>query len=105
MITEQTPKKTVAVCDTQPITAEGLRTLLASTPDLEFLALSGSLESASATIAALAPDLIVLDKGFGMRAVLDWIHDLKLRENAPAITVWGVSMTEAEALRLLQSGA
>ena len=105
MIIEQESKKKVAVCDTQPITAEGLKKLLATTPDLEFLALAGSLEAATATIAAMAPDLIILDKGFGMRAVLDWIHDLKLKDAAPAITVWGVSMTEAEALRLLQSGA
>ena len=40
-----------------------------------------------------------------MRAVLDWIHDLKLGECAPTLIVWGVSMTEAEALRLLQAGA
>jgi DNA-binding NarL/FixJ family response regulator len=51
------------------------------------------------------PDIVVIDKGFGMRAVLDWIHDLKLSEASPAVTVWGVSMTEAEALRLLQAGA
>jgi two-component system nitrate/nitrite response regulator NarL len=105
MTTELIPKKNVALCDTQPITAEGLKTLLGSTSDLDFLALAGSLESASATVEAMAPDLIVLDKGFGMRAVLDWIHDLKLKEAAPAIVVWGVSMTEAEALRLLQYGA
>src|ERR1700686_4185596 len=104
MITEPGPKKRVTVCDTQPITAEGLKNLLAATPDLEFLMLVGSLEGATAAIAATVPDLIVLDKGFGMRAVLDWIHDLKLRDAAPAITVWGVSMTEAEALRLLQAG-
>jgi two-component system nitrate/nitrite response regulator NarL len=54
---------------------------------------------------AKAPDLIVIDKGFGMRAVLDWIHDLKLKDSLPLIAVWGVSMTEAEALRLLQAGA
>jgi DNA-binding NarL/FixJ family response regulator len=40
-----------------------------------------------------------------MRAVLDWIHDLKMTNASPAVTVWGVSMTEAEALRLLQAGA
>jgi len=105
MITEPESRKRVAVCDTQPITAEGLRTLLGATPDLDFQALMGSLESAMAAVGVLNPDLIILDKGFGMRAVLDWIHDLKLREAAPAITIWGVSMTEAEALRLLQAGA
>src|SRR5260370_877715 len=40
-----------------------------------------------------------------MRAVLDWIHDLKLGDAAARLVVWGVSLTEAEALRLLQAGA
>ncbi len=130
-MTEHPSKKTVAICDTQPITAEGLRNLLASTPDLDSLEAMSSLEAAAAMLAAgswadnahgsggrdgfqdLAvtpgavrpPDLIIVDKGFGMRAILDWIHDLKLKDASPLIVVWGVSMTEAEALRLLQAGA
>ncbi len=102
---EDYPKKTVVVCDTQPITAEGLRNLLAVAGDLEFLASLNSLESATELVAARPPDIVVIDKGFGMRMVLDWIHDLKLAYAPPAVTVWGVSMTEAEALRLLQAGA
>jgi DNA-binding NarL/FixJ family response regulator len=98
-------KKTVAICDTQPITAEGLRSLLVSSPDLEFKQSLTSLESASSFLLAQSCDIAILDKGFGMRAVLDWIHDLKLGEAAPTLVVWGVSMTEAEALRLLQAGA
>jgi DNA-binding NarL/FixJ family response regulator len=104
-MSEDQPKKTVAVCDTQPITAEGLRTLLAATEDLEFLASLNTLEAATHLITGRLPDVLIVDKGFGMRMVLDWIHDLKMAEAAPAVTVWGVSMTEAEALRLLQAGA
>jgi two-component system nitrate/nitrite response regulator NarL len=102
---EDQAKKTVAVCDTQPITAQGLRNLLATSEDLELVEAMNSLDAAGAYVRANAPDIVVVDKGFGMRAVLDWIHDLKLTDAAPAITVWGVSMTEAEALRLLQAGA
>src|SRR5579864_1659431 len=102
---EDHPKKTIAVCDTQPITAQGLRNLLASSPDLELVEAINSLEAAAAFVREKAPDIVVVDKGFGMRAVLDWIHDLKLADASPAVTVWGVSMTEAEALRLLQAGA
>lgn len=98
-------KKTVVVCDTQPITAEGLRSLLAGAGDLEFLASLSSLETATQIVAGHTPDMIVLDKGFGMRLILDWIHDLKIANATPATIVWGVSMTEAEALRLLQAGA
>jgi len=104
-MTEEHRKKTVAVCDTQPVTAEGLRNLLAPSPDLEFLESLISLEAVTALIAASPPDIVVLDKAFGMRVVLDWIHDLKLGDATPAVIVWGVSMTEAEALRLLQAGA
>ena len=98
-------KKTVAICDTQPITAEGLRSLLESNPDLEFQQSLTSLESASAFLQAQSCDMVILDKGFGMQAVVDWISDLKLGDAAPTLIVWGVSMTEAEALRLLQAGA
>lgn len=104
-MTDNHAKKTVAVSDTQPITAEGLKTLLFSSPDLEFLGTLNSLEATTEFVRAKAPDILVLDKGFGMRAVLDWIHDLKLTDVAPAMVIWGVSMTEAESLRLLQSGA
>ena len=102
---EHLAKKRIAVCDTQPITAEGLRNLLASSPNLELTEAMNSLEAAAAYVRVNNPDIVVVDKGFGMRAVLDWIHDLKLTDATPAVTVWGVSMTEAEALRLLQAGA
>ncbi len=67
-----------------------------------FVELAGSSHAAG---DRPAPRYCVVDKGFGMRIVLDWIHDLKLADAAPAVMVWGVSMTEAEALRLLQAGA
>jgi two-component system nitrate/nitrite response regulator NarL len=98
-------KKTIAVCDTQPITAEGLRTLIAASPDLEFLESLDSLLKTTEFVHARSPDIVIVDKGFGARTVLDWIHELKLTDATPAIVVWGVSMTEAEALRLLQAGA
>lgn len=116
-------KTTVAICDTQPITAEGLKNLLVAVTDLEFVGATGTLEAAMASVEpgrssgespeasaeaaapSQTPDIMIVDKGFGMRAVLDWIHDLKLADANPAVMVWGVSMTEAEALRLLQAGA
>lgn len=104
-MTEITTKKKVAICDTQPITAEGLKTLLGTCPDLEFSEMVDSLELASTLLRHRTPDIVLIDKGLGMHAVLDWLNDLKLMEKIPAIVIWGVSMTEAEALRFLQSGA
>jgi two-component system, NarL family, nitrate/nitrite response regulator NarL len=98
-------QKTVVVCDTQPIMLEGLRTLLATARDLRLLAALNSLEIAKALVSAQLPDVVIVDKGFGMRTVLNWIRDLKMAEAPPAVTVWGASMTKAETLQLLGVGA
>ena len=95
------------ICDTQPVTAEGLRTLLAGSPDLKFSGVAETLSHASAVVREIAPALLVLDKGFGMQAVLDWLSLVRdtVAGRETAVVVWGVSVTEAEALRFLQAGA
>ncbi len=104
-MTEFEAKKTVAICDTQPITAEGLRTLIGPCQDLEFSQSLDSLAVATALVSRKAPDILIVDKGLGMHSVLDWLREMKLMDATPGIVIWGVSMTEAEALRLLQAGA
>lgn len=98
----------VSICDTQPVTAEGVRTLLAGTGDLQFAQACDSLQQASQQLQERAPGVLIVDKGFGIQAVLDWLDQWKTSvEYSPAvgIIVWGVSLTEAEALRFLQAGA
>lgn len=104
-MTEQIKPKTVAICDTQPITAEGLKMLLGTSEDLEFCDMVDSLELATTLLRRSSPDILLIDKGLGMHSVLDWLNDLRLLPTMPSVVIWGVSMTEAEALRLLQSGA
>lgn len=103
--TEAAPSKRVAICDTQPITAEGVRVLLESCQDYEFVDWAESLEVGTAMVRSGRPDMLIVDKGFGTHAVLEWIRDLKRLDNPPVVIIWGVSMTEAEALRFLQAGA
>ena len=102
---EDSLKRSVMVCETQPITAEGLKNLIEGSPDLDYLGTEYSLEQSRALALRERPGIAIVDKGFGMRAVLDWIHEVKLAGADMDIVVWGVSMTEAEALRLLQAGA
>ena len=105
------PIKKVCVCDTQPVTAEGVRTLLAGSPDLVFAEVSDSLAQALDVVRRTSPDVMMLDKAFGIQAILEWLTDLKASElrdpsiHPTAIVIWGVSVTEAEALRFLQAGA
>jgi DNA-binding NarL/FixJ family response regulator len=98
--------KRVSVCDTQPVTAEGVRTLLNGSPDMRFAEVADSLAQAQDLLQRAAPDVLMIDKAFGMQAILEWLADLKSGESNPtAIVIWGVSVSEAEALRFLQAGA
>lgn len=98
--------RSVSICDTQPVTAEGVRNLLSSVSDLLFQESVDSLKQATELVRRTEPDVLILDKAFGIQAILDWLGDL--RSSSPVRTgfvVWGVSVTEAEALRFLQAGA
>jgi two-component system nitrate/nitrite response regulator NarL len=100
--------KSIAICDTQPVTAEGVRNLLNGIPDLKFMLASDSLPAAAQAMRSLDPDVMILDKGFGIQAILDWLTEIHAKDGTPlrtGIVVWGVSVTEAEALRFLQAGA
>jgi DNA-binding NarL/FixJ family response regulator len=100
--------KSIAICDTQPVTAEGIRNLLRGVPDLKFLIAPESLPQAAEVVRKQRPDVLILDKGFGIQAVLDWLGEIPAGDGTPLHTgmvVWGVSVTEAEALRFLQAGA
>jgi two-component system, NarL family, nitrate/nitrite response regulator NarL len=105
--------KRVCVCDTQPVTAEGVRTLLTGSADMRFAETADSLPQALELVRRTNPDVLMIDKAFGMQAILEWLTDLKGDtdlnnldgKKSTAIVVWGVSVTEAEALRFLQAGA
>jgi DNA-binding NarL/FixJ family response regulator len=108
--------RTVSICDTQPVTTEGVRSLLSSCTDLKLLNTTDSLSHAMELAREEPPDVLILDKAFGIQAIIDWLAPRvfegagangERHENAPhtAIVVWGVSVTESEALRFLQAGA
>ena len=98
-------RTSVAVWDTQPVSAEGLRSLLGACPDLEFLGASGSIPGALESLDFSQPALLILDKAFGAQVVLDTLTGLRTAGLPVAAVVWGVSMTGAEALRFIQAGA
>src|SRR5260370_37241155 len=107
-MTEETDKKTIVICDMQSVTSEGLRFVLNADAGLAFAGSLDSLDLAMLTARSQHPDIFLIDKGFGMQAVLDWIPSLKLAGTsspAPSVVVWGVRMTEAEALRPPPAGA
>lgn len=102
-------RKTVSVCDTQPVMAEGVRTLLNGCADLESGEPASSLAEASEVLKLHAPVVLLVDKAFGIQPILEWLTELRGSSSEllsrTAVVVWGPSVTEAEALRFMQAGA
>ena len=97
--------RTVAICDTEPIAIEGLRALLDGSGDLKFVAADSSLLGGLEIVRQYAPAVMILDKSFGIHAILDCLRRFRASGHLTAPIVWGLNLSEAEALHLLQAGA
>src|SRR6185437_8924583 len=93
--------RTVVICDTQPVMAEGVHTLLNSSTDLRFQQSVDSLPRALELLQRQAPDVLLLDKAYGIQAILEWLSQSQAASSSTSVVIWGVSVTEAEALRFL----
>jgi DNA-binding NarL/FixJ family response regulator len=100
-----TEQRTVGICETQPVTIEGVRCLLNGCSDLQFIGGVTSLLSGMEMVQEFSPSVMIIDKAFGVPAVMDWIKSLRINRRQTSAVVWAVSMSEAEALRLVQTGA
>ncbi|MBL8290319.1 MAG: response regulator transcription factor [Bryobacterales bacterium] len=104
MNTFSTGPKTVAICETQPVTAAGLRAVLGGSPNLLFLKATNALPAGTELLRSTPPDVLLLDKSFGTQVVMDWLAESRSLLAGTSVVVWGTSITEPEALRLLQAG-
>jgi DNA-binding NarL/FixJ family response regulator len=100
-----TLKKTVAICDTQPVAMHGLRALMSEHQELVVAGEATSLLAGMELVRNLSPAVLVVDKAFGLQPVMDWIGNIRSNGRLISTIVWGVSLNEAEALRIVQAGA
>ena len=99
------PVETVVVCDSEPIAIEGLRSLLESAEGLRVVAAETSLADGMEAVRELRPSIVILDKALGLQNVIDCLQSLRESGSSPATIAWGVSLSDAETMRLLQAGA
>jgi two-component system, NarL family, nitrate/nitrite response regulator NarL len=104
-MTDTHTAKTVVICDTEPIAVAGLRSLLESQQDLFFVGAENSIAIGLDMVRHLKPAIVIIDKAFGIHAVLDWLSKSAQASEATAAVVWGASIHGAEAVRFMQSGA
>ncbi|MCL5745509.1 MAG: response regulator transcription factor [Acidobacteria bacterium] len=104
-MTETIAVETVAVCDTEPVAIEGIRSLLHTCQDLSLAGSETSLLNGLDLVRKLNPSVVIVDRAFGMNIVADWIGKIRLLTENSAVLVWGAPFHRTEALRLMQAGA
>ena len=83
---------------------EGLRSLMEAIDGPRVVVAETNVEDAVPAVRALQPSVLVVDKGFGLPALSEWLRLLSTADKPTAVIVWGVMMSEPDALRLLQAG-
>ncbi len=96
---------TVVICDTEPIAAVGLQSVIENLDDIYVAGAEASVGGGMDAVRELAPNLLIVDKSLGSQSVLDWITGLRVVNSPTAVLVWGGAFTESEAVRYLQAGA
>src|SRR5258708_6580777 len=89
----------------EPIAIEGLRALLESVGRLRVVAAETSLLDGLDAVRELSPSLVMLDKSFGIHAVMDFLRSLREIGSGTSAIVWSSSVSDSEALRFIQAGA
>lgn len=95
----------VLVADDHPMFCEGLRTLLASTPDTELVGEAGSGEEAVALAAEMQPDVVVMD--VQMPGVDGIEATRRIARDSPSVGVLVVTMFEDDGtvFQAMRAGA
>lgn len=104
MLNEQN-KIRVGLCETQPATAEGIRSLLGGTSDLECRWCAGSLAMALAMQGQQPVDVLLVEKTCLLTPNRELADFLESPGGGPGLVVWSHALSEAEALRYAQAGA
>ena len=96
---------TVVVCDAEPVAIAGVRSVLDATGVWTITATETSLDRALQIVRNTTPSLLLVDKTFGISAIMDCLKAVHNGHSSTVAVVWGVCVPEAEALRFLQAGA
>jgi DNA-binding NarL/FixJ family response regulator len=96
---------TVCACDSHPIAVEGLRKVLENTADLDFLGGAQGLLSGMALLESQNPTVMLVDRAFGAKPVLDWIASAKQRHPETRSVLWATVISDVECFRAFQAGS
>ena len=95
----------ICLCDPQPVVQRGLQGLLEHNDKFKLLAASSQLARIDELMSSCSPDVLIIERSFGMHAALEAITQLKQTHPRLKVVVWAAQISDIECFRLLQAGA
>jgi DNA-binding NarL/FixJ family response regulator len=96
---------TVCACDTQPIAIEGLRSVLEASEDMRFLGGAQTLVNGLGLLERYFPAIMLVDRAFGAKPVLEWIASAKAHYPQTRMVLWATVISDVECFRAFQAGS
>lgn len=93
----------IGICDSHPVLALGIQAILHEHPGMVVSWTVSSAEEMLRRCQEAAPDVVLVDKVLGLAAIGAFVSEWG-QHGGPAAVVWGTSVTETEAVRLVQAG-
>jgi DNA-binding NarL/FixJ family response regulator len=84
---------------------EGLRCVLEASEELQFLGGAGNLLNGLTLLEHHSPSIVLVDRAFGAKPVLDWIAAVKARYPDTRPVLWATVISEVECFRAFQAGS
>jgi DNA-binding NarL/FixJ family response regulator len=95
----------VFACESQPIVLEGLAKVLSECEDLDFVGSAPALADTFAAVRQIAPDIVLLDHSAGLKAVFEFIADVKNAAGTCQPILWVHDLADVDCFRALRCGA
>ncbi len=95
----------VFACESQPIVLEGLAKVLAGCEDLDFIGSAPALGDTFTAVRERQPDIVLLDHSGGLKAVFEFIADVKNAAGNCQAVLWVHDLAEVDCFRALRCGA
>src|ERR1700694_1166183 len=95
----------VFACESQPIVIEGLAKVLAGYEEFDYLGSAAALGDAFTAVRQSQPDIVLVDHSTGLKAVFEFIADVKNATGGCQAVLWGHDLEEVDCFRALRCGA
>lgn len=95
----------VFACESQPIVLEGLAKVLSGLEDFDYVGSASTLSDTFAEVRRTQPDIVLLDHSAGLKAVFEFIADVKNAAGNCQAVLWVHDLADVDCFRALRCGA